>query len=148
MSVETERSEWNGARQQTTAHTSSRLRRSMPRIPVVCVMTERIPAEGFHPSELIRDEIEARGWSLDELAMRMVGGDREQFGVQRLALDFYFECGPTEPNLRMGDDSARMMAAVFDVSTDYFINLERAWLAWVESPNGRAALNIQQRASE
>lgn len=111
-------------------------------------MTERIPAECFHPSELIRDEIEARGWSLDDLAMRMAGRDREQFGIQRLALDFYFDVGPTEPDLRMGEDSARMMAAVFDVDTDYFINLERAWLAWVESPNGRAALNIQQRTDK
>lgn len=99
-------------------------------------------AEAFHPSELIRDELTARGWTLDDLALRMAEGDREEFGIDRLALDFYFDMGPDEPSLRLGDHQARMIAAVFGVDADFFINLERAWLAWVEK---RASLNSHKR---
>jgi plasmid maintenance system antidote protein VapI len=99
-----------------------------------------ILAEGFHPSEFIREELEARGWSLDELVMRMTDGDHDEYGVTRLGFDFYFEIGPTEPGLRLGDENARLMAAAFGVSSELFLNLERTWLEWVESPAGRAAL--------
>lgn len=91
-------------------------------------MSERMPAEVFHPSEFIKEEMEARGWSADELAMRLAAGDKKQFGIERLALDLYFEVGPSERGLRLGEDNARMLAAVFDVSPEYFLNLERAWL--------------------
>lgn len=99
-------------------------------------MIDRAPTECFHPSELIRDELTARGWSLDQLAMRMAGGDREQFGIERLALDLYFEVGPTDPGIRLGEHGGRLIAAAFDVDADFFLNLETAWLA------SRDAVNI------
>lgn len=57
-------------------------------------------------------------------ARARMGGD---FGVKRLALDLYFEVGPTEPNLRLGDPQD--IADAFGVDRDFFLNLERAWLA-------------------
>ena len=33
--------------------------------------TKRIPAEAFHPSVFIREEMAARGWTVDDLAIRM-----------------------------------------------------------------------------
>jgi hypothetical protein len=96
-------------------------------------MAERIPAECFHPSEFIQDELDARGWTLDDLAMRLADGNPERFGIERLGLDFYFEVGPIEPDLRLGDDAARKIAVIFDgVSSDCFINLERSWLQHVQ----------------
>jgi plasmid maintenance system antidote protein VapI len=101
----------------------------------------RKPAECFHPSVFIKEEMEARGWSMDDLALRMAEGDVRKFGVERLALDIYFEVGPTEPNLIIGDDSARMLAAVFDVNPEFFLNLQKSWREWF---NDRAIAKAEQ----
>lgn len=87
-------------------------------------------AEAFHPSVFIAEELEARGWSLDDLAQRMPG----DFGVNRLALDFYMTIGAETPGLRIGE-SAAGLAAAFGVSPELFTNLERAW---VEHPSTKA----------
>jgi hypothetical protein len=58
----------------------------------------RTPAEAFHPSEFITEEMEARGWDRDELARRMGGG----FAVTRLALDLYLDVGPIKWQGRTG----------------------------------------------
>lgn len=91
--------------------------------------TTRIPAEFIHPSELIREEMDARGWDMDMLAMRM----SPEFGITRLTLDMYFEVGPTDPNMRIGGQTAEGLARAFDVSAEYFLNLETAWLKGAES---------------
>lgn len=83
----------------------------------------RVQAECFHPSRYIQDELDERGWTLDDLAIRM-GGD---FGINRVALDFYFEVGPTEPNLLLGDHTSRQLCVAFDVSPQLFLNLHAAW---------------------
>jgi plasmid maintenance system antidote protein VapI len=82
---------------------------------------KRMPAEVFHPSEFIRDEMDARGWTRDDLALRM-GGD---FAINRVGLELYFEAGPTEPDLLIGD--GKDFARAFGVSAEFFLNLERAW---------------------
>lgn len=95
-------------------------------------MTERIPAEAFHPSVIIQDEMVARGWDRSMLALQMGGGlecGPHEFCRHKLRLDIYFEIGPVRKNCRLGDALARDLAAAFDVAPDYFINLEKAWLA-------------------
>lgn len=90
----------------------------------------RIPAEVFHPSVFIQDEMDARGWTRDELARRM-GGD---FAVTRLSLDLYFSVHSR--NLRMGEESISSFAKAFGGSEDYFVNLEKAW---IEHPSSAVA---------
>ena len=80
-------------------------------------------AEVFHPSVFIREEMRERKWSLRELARRM--GTDPQITV--LGLHLYFKCGPTEPNLRLGNDIERL-ARAFGSSADYWRNLEKAWV--------------------
>jgi hypothetical protein len=75
-----------------------------------------------HPSEFIAEEMEARGWDRWELARRM-GGD---YRMRRLEIDLYFEVGPGERNLRIGDGED--FARAFGVSAEFFRNLEAAWL--------------------
>jgi plasmid maintenance system antidote protein VapI len=87
-------------------------------------LTDRKPAEVVHPSVIIKDELHARGWSLDELAVLM--GDDPR--INRLALDLYLEEGPRERNLRIGDFSSKQLGRAFGVSPDFFFNLEKAWL--------------------
>jgi hypothetical protein len=86
--------------------------------------TDRVPAEAFHPSVFIIEEMEARGWGRWELARRM-GGD---YGQRRLEIDLYFDVGPQEPGLRIGDGED--FARAFGVDAEFFLNLETAWLRW------------------
>lgn len=114
-----------------------------------------------HPSVYILDEMNERHWDRDVLAYMMVCGltntrdalkwytqrprkDWEsEWGTIRLSLDFYFEVGPTDTNLRMGD-SALKFARAFGTSDEFFLNLENAWLrerAALESPPADAAVD-------
>lgn len=87
------------------------------------IMTDRVPAEAFHPSEFIKDEMDARGWSLADLVKRMPG----DYGINYVALDFYLSIGPEEPGLRMGDNAG--LGQAFGVDPEYLNNLEKAWLS-------------------
>jgi len=78
-------------------------------------------AEVFHPSVFIIDEMNARNWTRDDLALRM--GD--DFGINRLALDFYLDIGPTEKNMRINPEC---FARAFGTSEKYWENHEKAWL--------------------
>jgi hypothetical protein len=77
-----------------------------------------------HPSVYIRDELKARRWSRDRLAIEM-GGD---WAINRLAIDLYFIVGPTDAKCRIGTESARQFSRAFGVSATLFLNLEKAWL--------------------
>ncbi|MGH6981446.1 MAG: helix-turn-helix transcriptional regulator [Stellaceae bacterium] len=87
----------------------------------------RVHAEVFHPSVFIHEELEARGWTLDDLALRM-GGD---FGLQRFALDFYMTVH--DKHLLLGADGERDLARAFGTSPEFWHNLEAAWRA--QQPN-------------
>jgi hypothetical protein len=80
------------------------------------------PAEVFHPSVFIREEMRARRWSRATLARHMPG----DYIVNRLAIDLYLEIGPREPNLRLDPE---YFAGAFGVAPEFFRNLEAAWLA-------------------
>ena len=77
--------------------------------------------ERFHPSEYIQDELDARGWSLDELAIRM-GGD---FGVNRARIERLRE------EQRLAEESRR--ATLSDAE-----RMERAFAASYRKPPGCA----------
>ena len=77
-----------------------------------------------HPSTFIREEMEARGWDEDTLAIHM-GGD---FGINRLMIDVYFIVGPERTNCRIGEKMASQLGLAFDVSPQFLLNLEQAWL--------------------
>jgi len=82
-----------------------------------------------HPSEFIAEELIARGWSADDLALRMSDGTDHDFGVCRVALDFYDEIGPGEPKMYMGDITGGKLGKAFGVSPGYFLALEEKWRA-------------------
>lgn len=81
----------------------------------------RIPAEVFPPGVFIADELEARGWSVEDLARRMPGDYGENFLCIGLLLAVH------DKNLMMGEDIAEKLADAFGVSPQYFINLDRTW---------------------
>ena len=92
-------------------------------------MTERIPAEAFHPSEYILDEIEARGWTKDELISRL----EKERGFKSAVFDLYLG---GSPGIEIGADGSARLGRVFGVHPDFFLNLERAWLKWKAAQSG------------
>lgn len=95
-----------------------------------------IPSEAFHPSIFIKDELEARHWSIGDLAKAMEG----DYGINYIALEFYLEIGPEEPGLRM-NDTAVAISKAFGVDSDFFSNLERSWLL---HPSTQAAIRARE----
>ena len=82
-----------------------------------------IPAEVFHPSEFIQDEMYARGWTRLDLAKKMTGNLLENM----IALDLYFVVHAR--GLRMGNYVIADLALAFSVSEDFLRNLERMWIS-------------------
>lgn len=87
------------------------------------------PAEIFHPSEFIKEEMNARGWSQEYLASLMSGDFQDNY----LALDLYFNVHNS--NLRMGQDIIEDFEKIFGVSKEYFQNLEEMWIKYNDSQN-------------
>lgn len=86
------------------------------------IIAERVPAEYWHPSVFMQEEMGARGWSRDDLATKMAHHD---WGISRLSLDFYFDVGPNEPDMLIGDGED--FARAFGTSAQFWLNLEAIW---------------------
>lgn len=94
-------------------------------MPTDPVCPQMIAAEAPHPSKIILEELETRNWDRWTLAHRM-GGDAAQ---NRLVIDLYFEVGPGDTNLRLGEATARQVGDAFGMDPEVFVNLEATWLA-------------------
>jgi hypothetical protein len=84
-------------------------------------------ATSQHPSELMLEEMAERRWTRDDLATAMMRADDDNWGIHRLAIDLYFELGPTDRRMRLGQSAAHY-ARAFGTSTDVWLALESAWL--------------------
>ena len=85
-------------------------------------------AEAFHPSVFISDELEARGWSKEMLAIAMTGDIDRNI----LMLDLYMEVGPERPNMRIGKTLSKKLSHAFGTSQQFWLNLEAEWLKRAE----------------
>lgn len=88
-----------------------------------------VPAEVFHPSVFILEEMDERGWDRDMVAMRM----SPEFGKNRLTLDLYLDLGPEKTNMRLGEKTTTALARAFGTSAEFWTNLEAAWLRGVQN---------------
>lgn len=78
-----------------------------------------------HPSEFLSEELEARGWTLSDLANRM---GMRRCVHHKLVLDMYFLIGPEKTNCRIGAKTAFTIAEALNINPQFLINLENAWL--------------------
>jgi plasmid maintenance system antidote protein VapI len=90
------------------------------------------PAEAFPVMDFVCEELQERGWTLDDLASRMGG----EFGVNRLALDMLLAFGDHrndtfERGVILGDTMAAGFANAFGISAEFFSNLDAQYRAWL-----------------
>lgn len=76
-----------------------------------------------HPREFMWEEMSARGWTLAHLASRMDGDTLRN----RALLSLYFR-HPTG-DLLLGNSIAHRLGVAFGLSAEFFLDLEKAWLA-------------------
>lgn len=82
---------------------------------------ERIPAEVFPLAELLGDEMLARGWTTDDVALRM-GGD-----VARNMLMVMLLLSVQREGLTINGATFDQLADVFGVDPMFFRNIDSAW---------------------
>jgi len=90
-------------------------------------MNARVPAEVFPPGEFLREELEARGWSQQELADIL---DRPPRLISELIAG----------KRAVTPETAKGLAEAFGTSPDYWMNLESQYqLSKVTAPNDNVA---------
>lgn len=89
-------------------------------------MVERVPAQVFCLAEMLADEMFARGWRTEDVAVRMGGTDVHEVGIDLLTLDLVM-C-VQDDRMNIGNDFFEKLARAFDVSAELFRNLHAVWL--------------------
>lgn len=90
--------------------------------------TQYRPAECFPLGEYIAEELEAREWSLRDLAERM-GGVGQEIDVNHLTLEMLIYL-PDDPRLLVGDETFGRLAKALDVDEGVLRRLDAAWRTW------------------
>lgn len=85
---------------------------------------ERIPAEVFPLAELLGEEMEARGWTTDDVAVRM-GGSEAQIAKNMLIVMLLLSV--QKVSMEIGDDTLAALTRAFDVDSEFFWNIDNAW---------------------
>lgn len=85
----------------------------------------------MHPWHTIAEELLARGWSVEDLALRMLIPDYDEYiaelGRNLMVLELYRTVGPTDARCSIGDRSGKAIARAFGISEDMIVNLDRDW---------------------
>lgn len=80
------------------------------------------------PSEILREELDARGWSGQDLASRVYDPGTKEWSMMVLATEMYLACGPVTLAVRLGV-FADELGKAFETGGDFWRALEAAWLA-------------------
>jgi hypothetical protein len=95
---------------------------------------ERMEKTKMHLAELLEEEMNARGWTLDDLVMNM--GPHftpEEWGICHLSWDMFFTL--RTPDVILGDVMAQQLGDAFDVTPAFFTNFHEAWRRAEKSVN-------------
>ena len=91
-------------------------------------------AQAWPVGHFIQEELEARGWTTADLAIRMGGKTAEERSLDKLAIEFLIA---DSPSVFIGPDGAEKLGRAFGVSPQYFLNLEKTYLAWASARTGK-----------
>ena len=84
-----------------------------------------VPAEVFCLVELLVDEMDERGWTTEDIAVRM--GTSRGLEKDLLIIDLIFAVSPVKDGLIIDEETFDGLARAFDVDPDFFRNLDKAW---------------------
>lgn len=87
----------------------------------------------YPPGLFIEEEMVARGWSSSDVAVRMGGATVDEIGHDQLVVELIIAIRDGKENCLIGDDTARKLARAFDVSAEFFVNLEAQWRAHLKA---------------
>lgn len=87
----------------------------------------RTPAECFPVGDYLLEEMQARGWSSADLAARM-GKDEKERSIYEIEIDVIVYLSHRD-DLAFGPETARALGEAFDVSPEYWLNLQSAYKA-------------------
>lgn len=87
-----------------------------------------MPAEVFPVWSFVKEEMEARAWTLDDLLDHLPG----ERGVNQLTLEI-MEAAPDfdsdiRKDVRLGEKAADLLAHAFGTSKEFWLDLDAAWL--------------------
>lgn len=73
----------------------------------------------------IQQELDARGWTVRELASRMGGKNALEVGIHEAAMEIFL-AGSHDPGLLLGDELEAGLALAFGTSKELWTNLDRS----------------------
>lgn len=88
--------------------------------------TEIVPAEVFSLADFLCDEMDARGWTTDDVARGMGEPDKIASNALKVGLLISVQ----KDSLILSDDDFAGLARAFDVSEALFRNLDAVWRKW------------------
>lgn len=95
-----------------------------------------VPAEAVHPWTFIERELDARGWTLRDLAMRMDAPKPKDFAVNFMTLELIEACSdPTFKHYaecRIGKATNARIAAAFGQQAQEWDDIKELWRRSVE----------------
>ena len=81
----------------------------------------RIPAEAFPLSDFLQEEMDERGWTLEDVVIRMGGNYEKDFLTLLLVMNIH------EKNVFLGETSAKSLGKAFDMDPEYFLKIDETW---------------------
>ena len=107
--------------------------------------TKRVPAEVFPVGQFVREEMDARDWSIGEMARRMGGTDHDRCVLE---LILYLD----DPSMRLDRSTAEKIAKAFGTDVELWLNLDEQYRAYaaerVNAWNDPAALRARAEEIE
>jgi HTH-type transcriptional regulator/antitoxin HigA len=103
----------------------------------------RLAAEAFAPGSYIAEELEARGWTASDLAIRMGGATIEEMAKDQLVVELFIAVH--DPKLVLDTATARKLAEAFGTSTMLWLNLDAGY-RWACAQGRGAAIPHSEEA--
>lgn len=88
------------------------------------------PAEAFPLGVILQDEMDARGWTSFDVALRMGGSTSHEVAVDHCCVELALHI--RDPDLILDEETARKLGRAFDVNPQYFLNLSAAYREWAK----------------